>query len=175
MDWIGLGQSAGGLGWIGFSKMDPCPTTVLSLWPRQRQVDLYVLWPESRTVEWRWPLVILLPPTESWRRASGDRRNPGHGAAAPRAWPVSGIRACLHACMEALHGYWGSAKPTWRVETSYRMHMPIRSKYHVGPVLRTSDERLAKKQQERWWNLCREYFELPPADTRQRTSVFGLD
>ena len=26
LDWIGLGQSAGGLGWIGFSKMDPCPT-----------------------------------------------------------------------------------------------------------------------------------------------------
>jgi len=25
VDWIGLGQSAGGLGWIGFSKMDPCP------------------------------------------------------------------------------------------------------------------------------------------------------
>jgi len=26
MDWIGLSQSASGLGWIGFSKMDPCPT-----------------------------------------------------------------------------------------------------------------------------------------------------
>ena len=26
VDWIGLGQSASGLGWIGFSKMDPCPT-----------------------------------------------------------------------------------------------------------------------------------------------------
>jgi len=26
VDWIGLGQSANGLGWIGFSKMDPCPT-----------------------------------------------------------------------------------------------------------------------------------------------------
>ena len=26
VDWIGLGQSASGLGRIGFSKMDPCPT-----------------------------------------------------------------------------------------------------------------------------------------------------
>jgi len=26
VDWIGLGQSASGVGWIGFSKMDPCPT-----------------------------------------------------------------------------------------------------------------------------------------------------
>jgi len=26
VDWIGLGQSASGLGWIGFSKMDQCPT-----------------------------------------------------------------------------------------------------------------------------------------------------
>jgi len=26
VDWIGLGQSASGLGWIGFNKMDPCPT-----------------------------------------------------------------------------------------------------------------------------------------------------
>ena len=26
VDWFGLGHSASGLGWIGFSKMDPCPT-----------------------------------------------------------------------------------------------------------------------------------------------------
>ena len=28
VDWIGLGQSASGLGWIVFSKIDPCPTQV---------------------------------------------------------------------------------------------------------------------------------------------------
>ena len=77
VDWIGLGQSASGLGWIGFSKMDPCLTLVQT---QLEKIDLIV---KKRRLKWlghvlrmdsRLPRQAVQWDISGWKRKSGRPR-----------------------------------------------------------------------------------------------------